>query len=69
MKQEAWIKELPVWACGNYDQFVHKTAADGVWLVQHELDLQEEGENDDREKLNAAQIRQGKKYIAKYLKR
>jgi hypothetical protein len=57
------LRRLPGFAWNSYDPEYHKRPVDLAWIVLHEIDLYEEGQ-DGAEITSGRQVAQGRKYIA-----
>ena len=57
------LKQLPKCCIGTLDQH-HTTIEDLVWIVQHEVDLYEDGEENDI--ANKRQLNQCRRYIERW---
>jgi len=55
--------DIPIYIIGSHDPLVHTTQADINYLVQHEIDLYEEGEETT---LTRKEYLSAKKYLKKH---
>lgn len=56
--------EIPMCVMGSYDPLTHLTQKDISWLVRHELDLYEEGEDTDIK--NPRQAQAARRFLERY---
>jgi hypothetical protein len=63
MTYDQALKAMPNFLIASYDPLSHRTIGDLAFMVQHEIDLHEEGEESEIRTL--AQYRAAQRYLAK----